>query len=243
MDENNINNEQNEENAGDNAVSADKETNSETLNDLQINANPTKDFFYFVVDLLKTGVIVFIIAFSLRYFVIQPFIVDGESMMSTFVDNEYLLAEKVSYLTGEPNRGDVIVFRYPGNPSVSYIKRVIALPNEKIKISDNKITIINKGIPNGVLLDESSYLSQNTLTLTPGNEDSFEKTLGENEYFVMGDNRQHSSDSREWGVLPKSNILGKAWLTLLPADKFGLSKKINYPNIASALFSFFASKN
>ena len=216
-----------------------KNTNSETLNDLEINTNPTKDFFYFVADLLKTGIIVFIIAFSLRYFVVQPFIVDGESMMPNFINNEYLLAEKVSYLAGEPKRGDVVIFRYPGNPRVSYIKRVIALPHEKVSIKDNKVTVFNEKNPNGIILDESLYLPSNTLTLTPGNENEYEKSTGENEYFVMGDNRQHSSDSREWGVLPKSNIIGRSWLTLLPVNKFGPDKRVNYTGVSleSLLFA------
>jgi signal peptidase I len=214
------------------------ESNSEELNNLEVENNPAKDFLYFIFDLLKTGIIVFVIALSLRYFVIQPFIVDGESMMPNFVNNEYILAEKISFLTGEPKRGDVIVFRYPGNPNVSYIKRIIGLPGETVKIENNSVKIYNAQYKDGVALEET-YLGDGTLTLASGSSlGIFTKTLGLNEYFVMGDNRQHSSDSREWGVLPKTNIIGRAWLTVLPTDKFGLQHRIKYQNItSSALFS------
>jgi signal peptidase I len=209
----------------------DKNLNSEQLNNLEVENNPTKDFAYFLFDLFKTGVVVFIIAFALRYFAVQPFIVDGESMMPNFVNNEYLLAEKISYTTGEPKRGDVTIFRYPKNPNVSYIKRIIGLPGETVKIKDNTVTIINSNNPDGINLDEA-YLSAGALTLATGTETgSFSATMGDNEYFVMGDNRQHSSDSREWGVLPKANIIGRAWLTITPTEKFGLQKRISYPGL------------
>lgn len=215
----------------DNSEQVDKNLNSEELNNLEVENNPAKDFGYFLLDLLKTGVIVFIIAFALRYFAVQPFIVDGESMMPNFVNNEYLLAEKISYSTGTPKRGDVTVFRYPKNPSVSYIKRIIGLPGETVKIENNIVTIINSSNTNGINLDED-YIPAGTLTLASGTETgSFTATLGENEYFVMGDNRQHSSDSREWGVLPKANIIGRAWLTITPTEKFGLQKRISYPGL------------
>lgn len=222
---------------------SDFQSNSEELNNLEAENNPAKDFLYFIFDLLKTGVIVFVIAFCLRYFAVQPFIVDGESMMPNFVNNEYILAEKISYLTGEPRRGDVIVFRYPGNPNVSYIKRVIGMPGETVKIENATVTIINSEHPNGIALDES-YLSAGTLTLATGSTSGpFTKTIDPNEYFVMGDNRQHSSDSREWGVLPKSNIIGRAWLTILPASKFGIQKRIAYPQLSDILLSpAFASR-
>jgi len=203
---------------------------TEELNSLEVNNNPAKDFVYFIYDLLKTGVVVFIIAFGLRYFVIQPFIVDGESMMPNFVNNEYILAEKVSYLNGQPRRGDVVIFRYPGKPSISYIKRVIGLPGEKVIIEDNQVKIINSTHPEGEVIKED-YLPSYTLTM-PSESKKLESTLGEGEYFVMGDNRQHSSDSREWGKLPKQNIIGRAWLTILPFDKFGLQNRISYPDLS-----------
>lgn len=208
----------------------DTESNSEQLNVLEAENNSSKDFLYFIFDLLKTGIVVFLIAFSLRYFAVQPFIVDGESMMPNFVNNEYLLAEKLSYMFGQPQRGDAIIFRYPGNPNINYIKRIIGLPGETIKIENNIIFVNNKDHPNGIALKEN-YLSYGTLTLI-SEKGSLEKTLGLDEYFVMGDNRQHSSDSREWGVLPKTNVIGRAWLTVIPVNRFGLQHRIAYPSLS-----------
>ena len=218
----------------------DTEKNSEELNNFKAANNPAKDFMYFILDLLKTGIIVFIVAFALRYFAVQPFIVDGQSMMPTYVDKEYILAEKISYMTGMPKRGDVIVFRYPGNPSISYIKRIIGLPGETVKIDNNVVTIINDKHPDGVPISEL-YLGSDTLTLAEGTTiGAYTQKVADNEYFVMGDNRQHSSDSREWGLLPKANIIGRAWMTILPANMFGIQKRINYNGLSSLLPHVFA---
>lgn len=204
--------------------------NSEMLNDLPLRQDPVKDFFYFVWDLVKTGVVVFIIAFLIRYFLIQPFIVDGGSMMPNYIDQEYLLAEKLSYTISSPSRGDVIIFKYPNNPTVNYIKRVIGLPGETVEISDNQIKIINTSHPNGVVLDES-YISKGTKTLT-GSDKKVVTIVPNDSYFVMGDNREHSSDSREWGNLPKANIIGRAWLTVKPLDRFGFQYHVSYPGFS-----------
>jgi len=213
----------------------DTEKNSEELNNFKVANNPAKDFMYFVLDLLKTGVIVFVIAFCLRYFAVQPFIVDGASMMPNYIDKEYILAEKISYMTGVPKRGDVIVFKYPGNPNISYIKRIIGLPGETVKIENNVVTITNDKNPNGIAMSEL-YLGAETLTLAEGTTaGAYTAKVADNEYFVMGDNRQHSSDSREWGLLPKSNIIGRAWMTILPANKFGLQKRVNYNGLSSLI--------
>ena len=208
----------------------DTKTNSEQLNSLEVENNPAKDFLYFIFDLLKTGIIVFLIALGLRYFAVQPFIVDGESMMPNYTNSEYLLAEKISYLVGAPKRGDAIIFRYPGNPSVNYIKRVIGLPGEKVTVANNTITIYSSEHPDGVALQEN-YLPDGTLTLTQ-ERDPLATTLGTDQYFVLGDNREHSSDSREWGILPKSNIIGRAWLTVYPFKEFGIKKHMTYPGLS-----------
>ncbi len=188
------------------------ENNSEQLNNLQVKSGSAQDFFDFVLDLLKTGLVVFIIAFILRYFVIQPYIVDGQSMMPNYENNEYLLAEKTSYMFGQPKRGDVVVFRYPKNPSLNYIKRIIGLPGETVSIKNNTVTIINIDNPNGLTLKED-YLPKTTKTEI-GSGQTLTKKLNENEYFVMGDNREGSSDSREWGALPRANIAGRSWVSI-----------------------------
>jgi signal peptidase I len=200
--------------------------NSEVLNDMPVENQPTKDFLYFLWDLLKTGIVVFIIAFAIRYFLIQPFVVEGSSMMPNFIDTEYLLAEKLSYSLAQPDRGDVVIFKYPQNPSVNFIKRVIGLPGETVTIENNTVKIINNNNPNGFVLNESKYLPSGVQTIT--GEKVYSITLKDNEYFVMGDNREHSSDSREWGILPKANIIGRAWLIIKPLDKFGIEHRISY---------------
>ena len=207
-----------------------EDTASNQLGNLSLDgSNPAKDFFAFMLDLGKTAAIVFIIAFLLRYFAVQPYIVDGESMMPTYQNREYLLAEKISYLIGEPKRGDVVVFNYPKNPRVNYIKRIVGLPNETVKIENSVVTIVNNQNPKGFVLTED-YLPPNFKTLTSASGGTFEKKLANDEYFVMGDNREHSSDSREWGVLPRNLIVGRSWVTLLPLDRTSAHKGITYPN-------------
>jgi len=217
-----------------------RELNSEILNDMHTEANPKKDILDLVIDLVKTGLIVFVVAFLLRYFVIQPFLVDGESMMPNFHNAEYILTEKLSYFFSQPERGDIIVFRYPRNPSVSYIKRIIGLPGETVEITNSKITVINASNPNGFVVQES-YIPSDVQTLVYTNGDTsqtFKETIPDNEYFVLGDNREHSSDSREWGLLPKSLITGRAWLTLWPLNRITVHKRISY----STTFSYLSSE-
>lgn len=197
-----------------------------------IEASPAHDFFDFLFELLKTGVIVVIFALLIRYFAIQPFIVDGSSMLPNYTDKEYLLAEKISYLIGDPGRGDVIVFQYPKNPSLNYIKRIIGLPGETVEINNDQIKVINSAHPNGLILTET-YIPKDSLTeVTQAN--GLKVTLKDNEFFVLGDNREHSSDSREWGILPRSNILGRSWLSIaklnssIPKLYFKIHNHISY---------------
>jgi signal peptidase I len=230
-----------------NQVSAKIEENSEQLNNLPVINNPTHDFFNFVWDLIKTGAVVFVLAFLIRYFLIQPYVVDGESMMPNYFNNEYLLAEKVSYYLHTPTRGDVIVFKYPKDTSVNYIKRIIGLPGETVKIANNQVTIINKDHLGGMILNES-YIPSSFQTLAL-NGSTLETTLNTDEYFVLGDNREHSSDSRVWGILPKSDIEGRSWLSMaklgtgthkFPNFYFKVHKTPTYSRISAS--NFFAIK-
>jgi signal peptidase I len=111
-------------------------------------------------------------------------------------------------------RGEVVVFRYPKNPSVFYIKRIVGLPGEKIEIKDNKVKIYNSKNPSGFVLDESAYLPASVETLG-------EQTINltDQEYFVMGDNRKYSSDSRSWGPVPSDDIIGRVLLRAWPFGK------------------------
>lgn len=168
--------------------------------------------------LIKWFDILLILGLLFKAFVIQPFIVDGISMEKNFHNNETILVDKISYNFNAPHRGDVIVFKAPQNPQDDYIKRVIGLPGEMVKISDGKVYINNQ------LLNEN-YLGSGIQTEAFDNNNTyFSRTLDTDEYFVLGDNRGNSSDSREWGVLPKKNIIGKAWLVIFPFDYRGVVK-------------------
>jgi len=159
-------------------------------------------------DLIKFAALALIIVLPIRMFIAQPFIVSGESMVPTFQDGQYLIVDEISYILNGAHRGDVVVFKYPNDTKRYFIKRVIGMPNEKIIINDGKVKIINKENPDGFLLNEP-YINENFTTTA-------EYTTGDNEYFVMGDNRNHSADSRSWGILPKNLMVGRAYLRLLP---------------------------
>lgn len=152
-----------------------------------------------------------LMVFLVRTFIAQPFVVSGASMEPTFHTNEYLIVDQLSYEIGSPNRGDVIIFRYPLIPSRFFIKRVIALPGESIKISGTKVEIKKVGANDFMTLDEP-YIEFEK-------ESFVEMTLTNDEYFVMGDNRMASLDSRTWGPLKESFIVGKAFVRLFPPSK------------------------
>ena len=163
----------------------------------------------------KLAVISLVIILPIRYYVIQPFFVLGASMEPNFENGDYLIIDEISYRFNQPQRGDVIVFKYPNNPKQYYIKRIIGLPGEIITISDEKIVIKNKANPDG-FAPEEDYLSG---AETNGN---ISATLGFDEYFVLGDNRGASSDSRMWGALKEEFVVGRALLRAYPFDKAGV---------------------
>lgn len=199
-------------------------------------------FIYLIYDSFKEGglreavkftVIFGLLFFSIREYIVQPFLVEGPSMEPTFHTNNYLLVDKFSYkFTTDPARGDVIVFDIP-DPKHSFhtcllplfgncyfetnrylIKRIIGLPGEKVTILGGVVTITNKDNPNGFILDDKEIIYKSEM--------SDERILGENEYYVMGDNRSNSSDSRYWGPLPKEKIVGKPILRLTPISQIGI---------------------
>lgn len=164
------------------------------------------------LDIVRFSLIALIIVIPIRTFIAQPFIVSGASMESTFHTGEYLIVDQLSYELSSPKRGEVIVFRYPKDPSKFFIKRVIALPGETITIEGSTVRISNPQYPNGFILDEPYIKSmENGVDLT--------EVLGEREYFVMGDNRDQSSDSRFWGVLQEERIIGRAFVRLFPPSQ------------------------
>lgn len=163
---------------------------------------------YVLKEIVTFVVLAVLVVLPVRIFVAQPFVVEGESMHPTFENGNYLIVDELTYRFKAPARGDVIVFRYPGNPSVFYIKRIIGLPNETVDVNRGTITITK---PDGTaLVLEEPYVVDEDATYTT------DTTLGAEEYFVMGDNRPKSSDSRIWGPLPKNDIMGRALFRLLP---------------------------
>lgn len=174
-------------------------------------------------EIVKIVVIASVIVLPIRYFLFQPFIVKGESMMPNYQNGNYLIVDEISYRFTNPQRGDVVVFKtefIAGYRGDRFIKRIIGLPGETITIKDNKITIIKDG--RELQIDESKYL--------PGVETigDIKRILGDDEYFVMGDNRQYSFDSRIWGALPKKDIIGKVFLRLLPINELSLVSSPSY---------------
>jgi len=145
-------------------------------------------------------------------------------MESAFEDGDYLIINEISYRFSEPQRGEVVVFRFPEDPKQFFIKRIIGLPNETVEIKNNKVKVFNEKNPDGFILDESGYLDSNQIT-----EGSLRLKLYENEYFVLGDNRLHSSDSRRWGTLDKNFITGKVFVRAWPVNEAKYFTPVSYP--------------
>ena len=180
-------------------------------------------------ELVRFAIIALVIVFPIRWFIADPFVVSGLSMFPTFNNGDYLIVDELSYEIGNPQRDDVVVFRYPLDPKNDpnrnflarffdpgkyFIKRVIGLPNETIDIKGSVVTITNKEHPEGFTLNEP-YVKNTS-------DDTKHFELKSDEYFVMGDNRSGSSDSRYWGPVKKEFFTGRAFLRLLPINKIGV---------------------
>lgn len=186
------------------------------------------DLWRFTAELVKTAIIIGVLAYLIRFFVLQPFIVEGSSMAPRFHTNDYLLVDKFSYRFHEPQRGDIIVFKYPNDLSLNYIKRIIGLPGETVKIKDGTVYIINTDHPDGVSLDEHVYLGDGIKTTLESGAADGEFPVAAAEYFVLGDNRPASSDSRVWGLLPKSDIIGRALVQAYPLNQLSVVQHAIY---------------
>ena len=180
----------------------------------QVPQSSRNELLAFVWETIKVVVISLAIILPIRYYLVQPFFVKGASMESNFEDGDYLLIDEISYRFSEPARGDVIVFRYPEDRSQFFIKRIIGLPGETIEVKNNKVIIYNAESTDGFALAED-YLDTNQETL--GN---LLTRLDDNEYFVLGDNRLASSDSRRWGPVNRTLITGRVLLRAWPFNKF-----------------------
>ena len=181
-----------------------------------------------LVDIVETVVVAAAIFVVVYLFLLQPHQVKGASMEPNFHDGEYILTDKISYRFSEPRRGDVVIFKAPTNPNVDFIKRIVALPGEKLEIKNNKIIIFNAENPKGFTLSEpyqvmapiagGSYLREGKIVEVPAEN-----------YLVFGDNRTHSFDSREWGPVSRKSIIGKAWLRYWPLSKISIIKRPQFP--------------
>lgn len=166
---------------------------------------------YVLIEVVQIAVFALAIILPVRYFLIQPFIVKGASMEPNFYDNEYLIVDEITYRFRDPVRGEIVVFRPPNHEEQYYIKRIIGLPGETVEVRNGKVTLINEEYPNGLTLQET-YIDE----VTQGRE---RVTLGENEYFLLGDNRDASLDSRYFGAVSGDAIVGRVWVRGLPLDR------------------------
>lgn len=202
------------------------QSNNQNPNTYNDSGSVASSFFSVVFEIIKTIVIVGILALLLRIYIIQPFIVEGLSMSPTLFSNDYLLIDKISYRIGKPQRGDIIVFHYPKNTEFNYIKRIIGLPGETIEITEDYVILYHTKNPKGAILSE--YYIKDPSGPMLNNKKIIKTTIPENYYFVMGDNRQGSSDSREWGLLEKKFIIGKSLVRLFPVNAFEIIKDPKY---------------
>ena len=184
-----------------------------------------RKFFLFVWEIVKVVVISLAIILQVRYYLIQPFYVKGTSMEPNFHDGQYLIIDEISYRFQAPQRGQVIVFRYPLDPQEYFIKRVIGLPGDTVKVADNKVEIFNTAHPNGFFLDES-YIPAGVPTESEGFQ---QVTVGANQYFVLGDNRTASKDSRYFGTVDKSFLIGKVLFRGWPLNQITLFTPGSWP--------------
>ena len=162
-----------------------------------------------LVEIIKFSLIALLIVIPIRMFIAQPFIVSGASMEDTFQSGEYLIVDQLTYHFEAPQRGDVVVFRYPRDPSKFFRKCVIGMPGDTITTDGNIVKIKNEDYPEEIVLNEPYVRGVHMDT-------QLTEVLGSGEYFVMGDNRDASSDSRTWGILEENKIVGRALLGLFP---------------------------
>jgi signal peptidase I len=181
-----------------------------------------KKFFISLLEIFEIAFVTVGTVFLIRTFLVQPFLVSGSSMVPNFQNGDYLLIDELVYHFREPKRGEVAVFHYPNDETTYFIKRIIGLPGEKVSVSGGKVVVFNSEHPQGFALSET-YLPPETVT-----NRNTEITLAEGEYFVLGDNRSFSFDSRDWGVLKKTEIVGMARVRLWPPGALRAFAAPNY---------------
>lgn len=165
-----------------------------------------------IFEIVRVVVISLAIVIPVRYFLVQPFFVRGASMEPAFSHGEYLIIDEASFYFRKPRRGEVVVFHFPRDRSQYYIKRIVGLPGERVEVREGRVLITNADYPEGRALDESGYFAEATV-----GETNLE--LRPDEYFVLGDNRGASSDSRRWGALKQDQIVGRVWIRAFPLQR------------------------
>jgi len=178
----------------------------------------------FVWDLAKIVLLATVVIIPIRFLVFQPFIVSGSSMEPNFTHGDYLIIDEISYRFNRPERGEVIVLRYPEDPSQFFIKRIIGLPGDRLVFNGGKVKVYPGNGYDSQILDEN-YLVVGTFT-SPIGDDSI--VLGSGQYYVLGDNRVASSDSRVWGPLERTDIVGKVWVKVFPLSDLSFFKTPQY---------------
>ena len=176
-----------------------------------------KSFLEFIWEVTKVALLSLAIILPIRYFLVQPFYVKGESMYPTFHDKDYLLIDEISYRFREPVRGEVVVFRYPKDPSQYFIKRVIGLPGDRVVVRDGGVWVGENG--GDLKKDNEPYLGS-TIKTMPEAPNNTDVVLLPGQYYVMGDNRTASLDSRSFGAVTTNEIIGRIWVRGWPFDRF-----------------------
>lgn len=184
--------------------------------------NFLEEVLYFFLETAQSFVLALVIFIAGYYLIGRPHIISGSSMDPSFANTEFIITQKVSYYLHQPQRGDVIVFKWPPNPNFEYIKRIVALPDDTLKIEDGAITINNQKL-NEPYLDPRTYTAGN-IAFEAGKDYKIPK----DQYLVMGDNRGKSSDSREWGLVPKKNLIGKVFFRYWPLTHIGFIKHYSF---------------
>lgn len=182
-------------------------------------------------EILQVVFLTLAIVVPVRLFLANPFQVDGASMEPAYFHKEYLIVDQISYRFHEPQRGEVVVFHPPTDPNKYFIKRVIGLPGETVELINGEVKIYNKAHPYGWTLNETSYLDLSDYSIDEKTAITIRPvTIGPDEYFVLGDNRRASYDSRYFGPIKRDTLTGRAWLRGLPIQRAGtLTTLPNYP--------------
>lgn len=195
-----------------NSVMHDTQTNTEANKTPENNQLPENK--YSVRSLALTVVIILALALGIRFFIMAPYLVEGASMEESFHTFDYLMVDRLTYRFESPQRGDVIVLKFPLDPSRTFIKRIIGLPGETVSLHGQTVIVTNSEYPEGLVLDEP-YISP-----THASDTELSQTMGAGEYFVLGDNRKESADSRYWGSLPANAIVGRPLMRIYPFTSF-----------------------